>query len=78
MSLTKKRRVVYFPPEIIKEVEEEGRKRLIEQNQLGLKLLGCETREIICLAVKLAMKDIRKMTPTEFKRTIEQFERKTQ
>jgi len=60
------RRTYTFPKYIIEAIEEEAKRRLIEMNQVGTKLLGSMSRDIICICIKHALKQVQQMTIQEF------------
>jgi len=61
------RRTYTYPPELLKTIEEEAKKRLLQNNdRIGKTQLGSICRTIICIAIRKHLPEIAKMTKEEF------------
>lgn len=69
-AVTDKKRTYTFYYAQIDQVELEARKRIRENCDVGRLLLGSVARDVICLAIKLSIKQIVEMTPEQYKQQI--------
>jgi len=65
-----KRRTMMFPNGLIQKIEDEARKRILSMR--SRKSVGTMSRDIICVCITIALKDIQKMNDIELKKLINQ------
>lgn len=70
-------RCTYYLPKYLKDkIEAEAKKRLIEQNKVGSKLLGSYSRDIICICIQIALRNVKNMDKEQFAEMAKQIKNK--
>ena len=61
-----RRRTYRFPNETFDRLEAEAKRRLIEMNKVGTRLLGSVCRDILCILLEQHLGEIQSMSIEEF------------